>query len=212
MCYLHESPVLSESTALMHLDRQKRDNIRARDFVARVLEANRRPIVLMTSIAIHEEVWFHRHRQRKGIVSDTSPPKSFVEFQRKLFHTHQTTNCPYLGELPIPMGLKGDAFLHNRPYMSQNESTTCRAPISDLLNPICLSFHDPAPNYLTFDITGTSFSISMALLTITYLIKGHKTLSEADKQSFATAKREELDLLLEDSFTPIHISKTTNNV
>lgn len=124
-------PLLSKRTALVHLARHGTDAIRAHRFSARAPDTNRCVIVPMTSFAIHEELWFHRHiyGSCKINFSHIDSPTIFVKFDVKLFLAQQTMNHPYLGKISIAPALKVNQILHNRPEKSQREVRARRATI-----------------------------------------------------------------------------------
>lgn len=150
-----------------------------------------------------------------------------VDFDKKLYPTHETRVCLFFGKLSIPPPLKDDQLLHDRPSaVTSNPATseTGRAPLSDILNPVLIStrLHDEKP--MTFDITGSSLSIFIwhivtmdidsdsIFLTVTEVIRDHKTLHCSDSQAFDLTKRGEIKFLLKDAVIPIQISEVPESL
>lgn len=223
---LEECPRLTERIALMELARKETECLRARNFISRALNNNRRHIVPTQSFAIHEKVWFHRHRHgwRQGTVASINHPTVMVELDRKLYPTHHTRVRHFYGELSIPPPLKDDQLLPDRPNTSPEQTVSVRAPISAILNPVFVASHIPEPSNLTFEIPDTSISISIVqpktldidsdsvFLTVTKVIKDYKSLSDVDKKAFDISKREEIDFMLKKAVKPIPIKQVPNNV
>lgn len=89
---LEESPRLTERAALMHLTRQETDTLRARDFISLALYNNHRAIISIKSFTVNEKVWFHRKRHgwRAVIISAINHPTITIEFEVKLYLTHNS--------------------------------------------------------------------------------------------------------------------------
>lgn len=105
---LTESSRLSERIALMHIASQETETFRARAFISQALDSNHRHVVPYKSISVQEKVSLHydRYGWRQVIVSSIDSPTITVEFERKLYLTHESRVRPYFGEMSIPPALE----------------------------------------------------------------------------------------------------------
>lgn len=212
--------------ALIELVRKETASPRARNFISHALDTNYRRIVCIKYFAVQEKVWFHRHRHgwRQGTVASIDPPTIMIEFDGKIYPTHESLVRPFFGELSVPPPLKGDQLDHNRPDASSDTTAARRALLSDILNPVLVTSHSPVDTFLDFKIACMTISVSVkqldtfyinsdsAFLTVTKVIKDYKSLSDADKKSSAISKREEIEFLLKHAVKLILIEHVPDNV
>lgn len=215
-----ESTCLNERIALIHLYRQQTATLRARDFIVRALDVSSRIDVTLQSFAVQQKDWLHRHCHgwRAGVGANIDPPTTHVEYAANLYPNHLNCVRPNFGGLYIPPRLKDDQPLQDRAQLAEQVTEPSRSTIADLLNPVFIMDRVQGNNKLSNDIPGTMLTVSISqvetfdmdsdsvFLTVTKVIKNHKSLSIADKDSFTKAKRSEIEFLLKDAVKPILVS------
>lgn len=186
---------LNERIALMELARRETDQLRAEDFIIRVLHPFRRNVNSLRSFTANEKVWFYRNRDgwRVGIVAAIEKPIITVSYDGKMFPTYENRIRPYFGELSIPPELHDEQQREDPPTTDAETPTPRRIPLSDPLNPVfAVSGQHSEENFQMLPVASTSYCLIIlnfktfqidsdeVFLTVTRTIKGKEQLSETD--------------------------------
>lgn len=139
-----------------------------------------------------------------------------------IYPTHNNGVRPYFGELSIPPPLKENRLVHDHqasPTKPTPPTHARRATISDILNPVFISTHQPYQHKRILDNPDTTFLIAfvqtntmdldcnLVYFTVTKKVNSMKKLQQAHQEAFAKSKSGEIYFLLKHEFNPIHIEK-----